>query len=790
MDHVAHQRAISKRFAELIAQGEAVFLDSASGIKLPFTLSGDGQRRELNGINRLMLLQVMKERGWQDPRFFTARQAQDAGWDVRPEAAPVTLQFFSSLDGQGLPLKQPEVKRFKVYNAHEIGGVSPLSPSRDLPSAQHIRVAAARAGYEPGQSQLRSTMVAWTAAFQNETKVSGATPLLALQQRIAVMLVEAQTWFPLETLEQDIDLAAWAQALNTNPLALPGCVKGAELIATQIMAQIRAVEAEMQMREADKRIQESPRVPAGEQARRKAEYMARVEAMFQSREAVLAVPYSEKDTVQKLGAIWYPPLRVWFVPQGLDVGAFKAWDPRSTTLGVTALESEIIDKFSREMAEHGLDASNVIADGNWHNVRVESKRSKANKSGSYVLNLAREGTGEPSGLIVNHHLGITVPWRWEGPALTPEQKARLRAETLEREARANRLREDKERQAAQHAHEIWAVGLPPTGHRYAARKGLMNVGLRMVTGDILLQYEEFYGESGKSAIRAHDRYLLVPMCTAAGELRGVQAISEDGKMKSFMRGGQKRGTMLVLGAATLNELLSAEPPPRALAFAEGVATAESFRQGSGLPVVVCFDAGGLEHVAHECAAQVPHQTTPVLAVDNDQFFPEQAVGFLAEQLGVNPHARTGSLIEVSSGRNGSRLVHLGDAIADGEWHQAPFGRYCITFAREEESTEVKDLRVEIVHTESQRRITNRFGNRGVEAGLNALNAFSQGSRTALPVLAIPEFQSLDGKPTDWNDLHQIEGLGVLRTTVRSMLPLLDHTHSSERSRQAVPSVSR
>jgi hypothetical protein len=41
----------------------------------------------------------------------------------------------------------------------------------------------------------------------------------------------------------------------------------------------------------------------------------------------LRVPISEKDDAKRLGARWDPQQKLWYVPEGLDVVAFKPWLP-------------------------------------------------------------------------------------------------------------------------------------------------------------------------------------------------------------------------------------------------------------------------------------------------------------------------------------------------------------------------------------------------------------------------------------------------------------------------------
>ncbi|MES2879198.1 MAG: DUF5710 domain-containing protein [Pseudomonadota bacterium] len=758
-DHLRHRVQIAQRFGNRIEAGDAVFMQGTEGIAdLPFTIT-NGVRRELSGVNRFMLLQVMRDKGWSDPRFFTADQVREAGWELATTVNPIGLQYLVSTDEHGFALQSPEIKRFQVFNATEIMGVPPRDVPLKAPS-QQLALAAMKAGFEPGQTQLREAVRGWLDSMQSELGNADAAGN-ALRVKLAMSLLEVQAELPLANDEFSEFAGEWTRKLSTDPLYFFECVKDGELLAAAVMGHVKSIAAELQMTETIARAKRAPGGSTTVTNEANDGSNARMEALFAEREAVLAVPFGEKDRAKQLGARWYAPQMVWFVPQGLNLERFREWDPRSYSLGATAAENMVIEEFSKEMASQGLDTKTVVADGEWHNVSVNTKKSKANKSGSYVLSLPRTEGASPTGMIMNHHTGVALPWQYEGALLTPEQKAGLRAKTLEREAEAVRKQARSHDQAAEHAKEILARSTPGDGHGYVLKKGISAEGLRRVPGSVLLEYEEFHGESGASMVRPDGDYLIVPMCRADGEVRAVQAINWDGSVKMFMRGAQKKGTMLVQGASSLTDLLQ-HPSTSGVAFGEGVATGASFRSGTGLPMVICFDAGNLETVVAQCASQLPRHVTPVLAIDDDQFHIEQSLGYLSRQLGVNPHAQSGSVVEVLSGPNGSRLVPLGDAIADGEWHQAPFGRYCMNLVRENDSTEVREIQIEAYIEGETRMSSARFCNRGLEAGRTALQSLDRGEGYAQAVLAIPEFASVDGRPTDWNDLAKAQGPKAIR----------------------------
>lgn len=768
MDAYAHRLAISRRFGTRIAAGDAVFLAGNGTVSgLPCTVS-EGEHRSLNGVNRLMLLQVMKDQNWSDPRFFTLAQVNRAGWTVRPDAKPIGLQFLVATDGDGLPSAQPATKRFSVFNAADIEGVEQLR-SITTPTLGDVHTAAGRAGFGMGSQGLRGTVNEWLSSspvLGPYRSVGGASEL---RMRLAACLLEAAVDLPREPWSESALSQDWLKSIDNEPLAFFYAVKDADVMAATVIQQIHAVQLERETLGIDgiagaKQQNSTKQQVGGSGMGRNAQASPRVEALFETRTAVLAVPFVDKDRVKQLGAMWYPTQSLWFVPQGVDVRRFKEWALNGHAMGPTASEDTVMAEFRKEMDAMGFDPNaKVICDGKWHNVMVKSLK-KSNAAGSYWLNMNGGTDGSPVGLLYNHHTGQTLPWKFDGPVLTPEQRAHVLAQARAREALA--LLETKKTQdiAAIHASEIWSAAIPPDDHDYIAKKGISGEGLRMVQGAVLLNYDEFKSETGGSIIRANDWYLVVPMANAAGELRAVQAINGDGSVKSFMRGAQKKGTMLVLGANSFDDLRN-QPGLTELSYAEGVATGATFRDATGVPVVICFDAGNLETVATETIPHLPETALSVLAVDNDQFHVERAIGMLARELGVNPYGRMGGKTVVWDGF-GERSVNLGDSVADGQWHQTAKGKYCMTLQHEEGGQSVRSVLLEVVPNDTGRKLSHTFLNRGVEAGRKIIEAVcAREGCSANIALAVPQFNSLQDRPTDWNDLAELEGLGTVRATL-------------------------
>lgn len=772
MNAIAHREAIGRRFGSRIASRDAVFLAEGGSISgLPCT--GAEEVRPFGGVNRFMLLQVMKDQSWRDPRFFTAAQVQQAGWKIKPNARKIGLQYFVGTGTDGLPLEEPEVKRFNVFNASDIVGVPEVAHPVRIGSSC-LEEAVQRTGVEASTGgELGARVQAWLSSMQAPDVVGAAGA--AMRVMLAQSLLHFETGVGAAVFGNDV-VAEWASAIDADPLLFFRAVKDAELLAARVMSEVnivaaeRCAEAEVEMAG---RLQTDTSVESetGAGMGRQAGTTARVEALFMEREAVLAVPYVDKDRAGKLGAVWYPPQSLWFVPKGLDVALFNEWNPRRNVLGPVATREVLLESFRDAMHDVGIvPPDEILPDGKWHGVAVTCAKNPKNSKGTYILTLDGARDGGAIGTVINKSSGARATWRYEGALLTPEQRAKMRAEVLAREALAAAAALKVQDLAAEHAAEIWAVAGDANGNGYARKKGISTDGLKQVEGAVLLKYAEFKSEAGTSIIRPRELYLLVPMLTADGVLRAVQAISADGKVKSFMRGGQKKGTMFFLG---MNSFADVDPAVvSTVAYVEGLSTGDSLHQAVKSPVVVCFDAGNLETVVAETSERLTPAVTRMLAVDNDQFHVERALAFLSDKLGVNPHSGGVASVQVSSGGGVMREVPLGDAIADGEWHQTARGKYSMTLVCEEDSAAVRSVAIEVV-PEKARQIGATFANRGVEAGRAAVLAIealdkraARGLGAATPVaITMPVFQSLAGRPTDWNDLAAKEGHQAVRAAV-------------------------
>ena len=101
--------------------------------------------------------------------------------------------------------------------------------------------------------------------------------------------------------------------------------------------------------------------------------------------------------------------------------------------------------------------------------------------------------------------------------------------------------------------------------------------------------------------------ILVPVYNKDGVLRSLQVIPDESKRKFFIKDAQTSKGFHVLGGIDNADHII---------LAEGIATAQSVREATGLPVVVTFSSGNLERVARIIRSM--HQRAQItIAADDD-----------------------------------------------------------------------------------------------------------------------------------------------------------------------------
>ena len=245
----------------------------------------------------------------------------------------------------------------------------------------------------------------------------------------------------------------------------------------------------------------------------------------------------------------------------------------------------------------------IIADGKIHRFTTNGKRG--DDAGWYILHL----DNMPAGSFGNWREGRTETWcSIERNAQTPEQQLQYATLLKSMQNARHRAKKAEHDSAAEIAQTIWAAATPiddAAAHGYLVKKGTQPHGARLID---------------TAAARAHcvklsyslsGPLLVIPMRNAAGELRSLQFITDDGT-KRPLTGGEKQGCFYLI-----------DKPDSAVQGAivivcEGFATGASIHEATGQPVAVAFDAGNLEAVAKSVCKLYPDAVLIVAADDDHQ----------------------------------------------------------------------------------------------------------------------------------------------------------------------------
>lgn len=705
---------------------------------LPFTINESGEASRFAGINALILLQTMHSAGNKDPRFFVASQIEKRNWAIKnPAKNPVELLFYKRSDDNGIVLPYPEKQLFHVLNGSNIQGVPELI---NPPSVALEQIAKA---YEfEGDDRAIEKMI--LSKCVQKAYASKEMHLLCENMAKCFLNVETGANFKNE-LSAEV-LESISQYIERNPTAP---YEAAKQITKDMAQALEPVKTYIVQANVNRRNREQPMY-------RNLALEERVEEMFKNCEAVIAVPYEERGEAKKLGAVWSSTRNIWFIPQGQSVSDFKKWKPSNWSLSIEAAKTEIISSFKDAMAQCGVDNKiDIQDDGEWHYVTALTKKSaEKNKSGSYIFSMTGSRKGGPLGTIINRDNGVHFTWTYKGPLMTSEQLAHVQAEARQQQEKVTQKRLENMESAARHAKEIYEMGQPVINFPYCKKKGMVIQEFRQISGAELKKFPEFHSESGSSIIRSSEDYLLIPMYNISGELRAVQAINHDGSVKSFMRGGQKSGTYYLIGADSFSDLVKKEVPY--VSYVEGIATGDAFWQITKEPVLVCFDAGNLENMVKETEKSLSDRTVRVIATDNDQFFVEKALGALSEKLGVVANPTQGEPITVYAGADTVRTIQMGDVVPSDEWIKTAKGSYKCKVKKDDQNV-TTGISFDIVAGKAE-PLHLEFGNRGLNAGKVSVEYLKKAEKQV--VLALPEFEDLGKRPTDWNDLLKQEGLQV------------------------------
>ncbi|MDF7675975.1 PriCT-2 domain-containing protein [Neisseriaceae bacterium ESL0693] len=160
-----------------------------------------------------------------------------------------------------------------------------------------------------------------------------------------------------------------------------------------------------------------------------------------------------------------------------------------------------------------------------------------------------------------------------------EEKATARAQQRAQRTAQNIWRHNKDNKAS-------------AQHPYLVKKGITN---HYIFGQI--RQNNYKGTNN----------LLIPVLHNK-QIVSMQFIDEAGS-KRFLNGGRMQGSYTFIGdTSRMNQ---------GIIIAEGVATAASLYQATGLPVVVAFNAGNLKAVAEKMQQSMSADVPVIIAADND-----------------------------------------------------------------------------------------------------------------------------------------------------------------------------
>jgi len=430
----------------------------------------------------------------------------------------------------------------------------------------------------------------------------------------------------------------------------------------------------------------------------------------------LFVPYEERKEAARLGARFDDSRKAWFVPAGRDDAPFAQWHEEPRQLTTAEIESE----FAAFCESLGLVLDGPpVMDGKWQSVTVSTSKSTKAKKGSYVGEIPPGG--RPHGFVTNHDTGEKERWVLQGNFISDEDREANRCLAEEnRKQREAEAKAEREKIAGECARK-WGYLKPANPeHSYLVRKGVESFGLRQ-QGDKLV-----------TAIR-----------DVQGKIWSLQYIDPAGD-KLFVPGGAKTGKFNVLG--DLSE-------GKTVLFAEGYATCASLRMATGLPVVEVFDAGGI-YPAMEALDEHLKGRDKIICGDDDVLTHDRIHQTLSNQVSSD-FARPKLLLP---------MIDSDEVKIDGVSRQLRANPDCAIRLEYQLSPEgVQRVVGEISNKKTEQRIAVKIVNLGREKALAAASKFD--AKAVFPV-----FASMEGRPTDFNDLHDREGMPAVRRQVgRAMM---------------------
>ncbi|EHJ8970248.1 DNA primase [Salmonella enterica] len=315
----------------------------------------------------------------------------------------------------------------------------------------------------------------------------------------------------------------------------------------------------------------------------------------------LAVPPDERDLTRNAhppvngqkAVVWSGEHKLWYAQPGVELSLLDKWLPRPQNFSTN--DSDPVTEFAQELENAGLIIKGLpVMDGALHRVPTKADK-KGVKSGVYKAFL----DGRPAGWYRDYRRGDAEVTRWVfsgGDNIDPLARLHLKAQ-------AQQNRENSERELAQ---------------QYNRQAGYASRYVSRLPQATTSPYLTRKGVTAAQGVRINPRgELVIPFSNAQGKIRTYQRIPETGgKDARLLKDGEKSGNWFTIGTP-----VNGQP----LLFAEGYATAASLHESTGLPVLMCIDAGNLIAVGQNARAVWPDSQF-IFCADNDHHLQNPQTG--------------------------------------------------------------------------------------------------------------------------------------------------------------------
>ncbi len=244
-----------------------------------------------------------------------------------------------------------------------------------------------------------------------------------------------------------------------------------------------------------------------------------------------------------------------------------------------------IQKFINSLQAAGIPPANnseIIADDKKNRYSILGDKPKA-KNGVYQLKIDGDfAVGWAMSYKDNelHKFSSKSSTKW-----TPDERAAFAKKVDAEKRKKEKERKELAEKIAVRAGAIWKAAEKTGSNKYLERK-----------------------KCDLNGARFHKGLLVVP-AYREGKIVTLQFIAESGE-KRFMKDGDLQGGYFPIAKK--------DDPKNVYLLCEGFSTGDSIRKATGLPVIVCFNAGNLLPVAEYLQKKYP-ESRLVFCADNDEF---------------------------------------------------------------------------------------------------------------------------------------------------------------------------